>query len=109
MKNHEVLIPQSIDDVTKSGDCWHCGEHVESWFFEEDEKWTKFGTIRRVSNATNLNKHCPAPRKPKPNLSAIKSWREMSRWPEAIALRKELMDRYNKVYKERFRIDEQGK
>jgi len=106
MNRHEVTMPYFTDEQTQSGTCWHCEQYVESWYFEEDRKWTTFGTVRRVSNARNLNKHCSAPRKPKPDFSAVKSWREMSRWPEAIALRKELMDRYDKAYKERFRVDE---
>jgi hypothetical protein len=106
MKNHDVIVSEKIDDITKSGVCWHCGKYVESWFFDDDNTWTKFGTIRSVSNVKNLNKYCPAPRKEKPDFSLFKSWREVSRLPEAIALRKELMDKYDKAYKERFRIDE---
>jgi|LakMenE18May11ns_1017448.scaffolds.fasta_scaffold9550284_2 hypothetical protein len=104
MKNHEVIMVNDIDDQTKGGYCHHCGEWTESWFFDDSNRWTKFGTIRIGSNATNLNRYCSAERKPKPDFSAIKSWRELSRWPEAIALREELKNKYKQVYEERFGI-----
>ena len=107
MKTHETIMILDIDDRTKGGYCYHCGEWIESWFFEDSNRWTKFGTIIIGSNASSLNRYCPAERKPKPNFSAIKSWRKLERTPEAIAMKEELRQKYQKVYAERFRIDEQ--
>jgi len=103
MKNHEVVMPIVVDELTKSGTCWHCDEYVESWFFIDDDKWTKFGTVRQGVGVKNLNRFCSAPRKPLPDFKAIRSWRELSRWPEVVAFKKELKEKYDKVYNERFR------
>ena len=104
MNKHEVLLPLLADKETKSGTCWHCEQYVEAWLI--DDEWTKWGIIRRQYSSMSLNNYCKAKRKAIPDLSAIRSWREMSRWPEAIALRKELAEKYDKAFKERFRIDE---
>jgi hypothetical protein len=54
----------------------------------------------------SLNRYCSAERKPKPDFSAVKSWRKLARTPEAIAMKEELRQKYQEVYAERFRVDE---